>query len=77
MEDVGSLCLNFLADLAQNESQKGASGCAGAEQGQQLPPPSFAQVSLPYDEPSNCFPTLLCPFLLPVVVSFACYGFAF
>lgn len=77
MEGVGSLCLNFVADLAQNESQKGAGGCAWAEQGQPLPPPSSAQVSLPYDEPSSRFPTLLCSFLLPVVVSFACYDFAF
>lgn len=77
VEDLGSLCLNFPADLAQNESQEGVDGCARAEQGQPLPPLLPAQVSLPYDELSNRFPTLLCPFLLPVMVSFSFYDFAF
>lgn len=77
MEDIGSLCLNFIADLAQSEPWKGAGGCTGAEQGQPMPPLSPAQVSLLYDEPSSCFPTLLCPCPLPIVVQFACYDFAF
>lgn len=42
MEGIGSLCLNFVADLARNESWKGAGGCAGAEQGQLVPPLSPA-----------------------------------
>ena len=33
MDGLGLLCLNFLADLAQNESQKQAGGCAGAQRG--------------------------------------------
>jgi len=42
-----------------------------------LPPPLSAQAFLPYEEPYSRFPTLLCPFLLPVLVSFARYDFAF
>lgn len=77
MEGVVLLCLNFLADSAQNESQEGAGGCARAEPGQLLPPLPSAQVSLLCDEPSDRFPTLLCPFLLPVMVLIALDDFGF
>lgn len=47
VKTIELLYLNFLADLTQYESQKGVGGSAGAEQGQPLPPPLPAQVSLP------------------------------